>query len=533
MNPMNETKSSLATRLVLGGGAIAVLGNALGACVMFLYFSLVESGLTVPGRSRDLESNFLFFLVASGAIIGLVSIIAYLILRPLREDLVRLVSRQEVDNPQALAGRYLNLPIYVSGTSLLGWLLSGFVFTFMPPAFEQLHYGDVRLALRTLFGNYVVGAPTTVAFIYFVLEWQVRKNILALFPPETLVEVPRAFKTNVLPKMLLVSFMIGAVPLSIVSFLTLDQISQIQANKDHIDVFTAQMPLVVVFLFCLAVVTIAVLSYLMSRSVSEPIRSVSNAMRMIGKGDLNVSIPVVSNDEIGVMAAGFNRMVEGLRERDLIRETFGSYVSQEVAAEILQAPDGVRLRGELRDISILVADLRGFTHLSAQLEPQLVLRIINGYLEKMTEVIVQHAGTIDEIMGDGILVFFGAPREVPDHPRRAVECALTMQRALERLNREHGTQGLPELAMGIGINCGELVVGSIGSEKRRKYGAMGSPINAAYRVEAQTAGGEILVTPAIYERLHGGLIVHSHRVVILKGFEDPVTLYHVAGIKSA
>jgi adenylate cyclase len=348
-----------------------------------------------------------------------------------------------------------------------------------------------------------------------------------------LTDVPRTFRTNVLPKMLLLSFMIGTIPLSIVTFITLDQIGLIQSDPKRVSVFASQMPHVLIFIFALAFAALAILSFLISRSVSEPFQRMGEAMKKIREGKLNVSISVVSNDEMGVMAAGFNRMAEGLRERDFIRETFGSYVSQEVAAEILTSNAGVKLAGELRDISILVSDLRGFTRLTATMEPQLVLKMINAYLEAMTEVIVRHDGTIDEIMGDGLLVFFGAPRRLPDHARRAVECALAMQSASLLLNEEYEKQSLPSLEMGIGINCGELVVGSIGSEKRRKYGAMGSPINVAYRVEAQTSGGEILVTPEIHERLGQSLIVQSLREVTLKGIEDPMILYQVVGIKAS
>ena len=405
----------------------------------------------------------------------MVSMISYQVFRPLRTGLVHLLSGREVKSMGALAERLLNLPVHMAGVSLFGWLVSGIIFTFMPPAFEQFHLGDVRLALRLLIGMYLVGAPATVAFVYFALERRTRRSVIELFPPETLIAVPGTFETNVLPKMLLLSFMIGTIPLCVVSFITLDQIGRIQADPKYIRVFTSQMPHVLLFIFCLAVVAVAALSFLLSRSVSEPLRWTGDAMRKIREGELSVSVPVVSNDEIGFMAAGFNSMAEGLREREFIRETFGSYVSQEVAAEILASPTGVKLAGELRDMSVLVADLRGFTRLSETMEPHLVLKLINAYLEAMTEVIVGHDGTVDEIMGDGILVFFGAPREVPDHPRRAVESALSMQTALVRLNEDLERQGLPYLEMGIGINCGELVVGSIGCEKRRKYRRDGKP----------------------------------------------------------
>ena len=131
-----------------------------------------------------------------------------------------------------------------------------------------------------------------------------------------------------------------------------------------------------------------------------------------------------------------------------VRETFGRYLSEEVVAEILKSPGGVDLRGELREITILVSDLRGFTPLSERLPPQAVLEIINRYLERMTDIIIRHEGTIDEFTGDGILVFFGAPRMLPDHAGRAVACALEMQEALSKLNTEFLELGLPQLQMG-------------------------------------------------------------------------------------
>jgi adenylate cyclase len=134
-------------------------------------------------------------------------------------------------------------------------------------------------------------------------------------------------------------------------------------------------------------------------------------------------------------------------------------------------------------------------------------------------------------MGDGILVFFGVPRSDPDHPRNAVVCALEMQAAMLDLNREQRRLGLPELAMGIGINTGVAVVGTIGSEKRKKYTAMGSAINVTFRVEGQTKGGEVLVTPSVYQRLERDLEIVGLREARLKGIALPLTLYSIVGLK--
>jgi class 3 adenylate cyclase len=251
-------------------------------------------------------------------------------------------------------------------------------------------------------------------------------------------------------------------------------------------------------------------------------------MRSVRQGNLDVMVPVLTNDEIGRTGEGFNRMIKEHRELDSIRDTFGRYLSQEVVDEILKSPGGVELRGELRDITILVADLRGFTRITASLEPRQVLDLINRYLEKMTDIIVEHGGTIDEFTGDGILVFFGAPKAMPDHCPTAVKCSLEMQEAMDALNVENVRCGLPALRMGIGVNTGQLIVGNIGSEKRKKYGAVGSPINLAFRIEAETAGKEILVAPAVLPYLNGGgIVVKAGKEALLKGMDLPMTLYRI------
>lgn len=224
------------------------------------------------------------------------------------------------------------------------------------------------------------------------------------------------------------------------------------------------------------------------------------------------------------------RLAKEQAERAFIRETFGSFLSEEIVEEILKSPEDLPLGGETREITILVSDLRGFTSISESLESQQIVLLLNRYLETMTDVIIKHGGNIDEFTGDGILVFFGCPVFVPDHPVRAVACALEMQQALQRLNRENADLGLPELSMGIGINCGSLAVGIMGSKKRKKYGAIGTPINMAYRVQAQAVGGEIFVTQPVYERLGSNLRVEARREVFLKGIASPVPVYLVRGL---
>ncbi|MGO9570577.1 MAG: CHASE2 domain-containing protein [Desulfomonilaceae bacterium] len=249
----------------------------------------------------------------------------------------------------------------------------------------------------------------------------------------------------------------------------------------------------------------------------------------------SLDIPVAESSFIflpGAAVCLIFRAISTEKDRRQIRDTFGRYLSDDVVTEILKSPGGINLTGELRDVTILVSDLRGSTPMGEALEPPQVLRVINRYLDRMVAVIMRHEGTIDEFTGDGILVFFGAPRAMSDAAKRAVLCAVDMQKAMPELNRENVALGLPELRMGIGINRGQLVVGNIGSEQRKKYGAIGSAINVAFRVEAQTdrAGGEILITQSVCDRIDGPLELGPPRTVSLKGIAEPMRLYPVIGI---
>ena len=222
--------------------------------------------------------------------------------------------------------------------------------------------------------------------------------------------------------------------------------------------------------------------------------------------------------------------LEGLRERDFIRQTFGRYLSNEVVEELLGSPDGLKMSGETREVTLLVSDLRGFATISAQLMPPDVITMLNRYFEHMLDIIARYRGTVNELQGDGILAFFGAPLIADDDPERAIACAIEMQNAMVEINEEQRRCHLPELAMGIGINSGEVVVGNIGSEKRAKYSAVGSAINIAHRIETYTVGGQILISSETYNRVRS--LVHTRGTlgVEFKGCNQPVTLYDVIGI---
>lgn len=213
-----------------------------------------------------------------------------------------------------------------------------------------------------------------------------------------------------------------------------------------------------------------------------------------------------------------------------IRRTFGRYLSDEIVTTLLEDPEGQKLGGERRLITILTSDLRGFTAISERLSPEMVIKVLNFYLGCMAEVITRHNGTIDEFMGDGILILFGAPIRRQDDAQRAVVCAVEMQLAMETVNKTMEDWGLSPLEMGIGIHTGEVVVGNIGSKKRAKYGVVGSPVNLTYRIESFTTGGQILISEETFHQAGEIVQVGSSQKVTPKGIAQPLDIYEVTGV---
>ena len=233
-------------------------------------------------------------------------------------------------------------------------------------------------------------------------------------------------------------------------------------------------------------------------------------------------------DELRRSLAGKN--AELARAHELVRRAFGRYVSEEVATSILQSPEGLELGGEEREITILMSDLRGFTALAARLAPQEVIEFLNLYLEAMVDVISRYEGTIDEIIGDAILVIFGAPLASEDHAAKAVACGLAMQLAMTEVNRRLAVKGAAELQMGIGIHTGRVIVGNIGSLRRTKYAAVGSNVNLAGRIESFTTGGQLLISESTREKIKSPLQIVGQFQVEPKGATRSLQLHEIGGI---
>lgn len=218
------------------------------------------------------------------------------------------------------------------------------------------------------------------------------------------------------------------------------------------------------------------------------------------------------------------------KSSELIKKMFGRYLSTEVMNSLLEDPSALEMGGEKRMVTIMMTDLRGFTALSERLKPEQVVQMLNSYFEVMVEVILQYNGTINEIIGDALLVIFGAPQEMSDRAQRAIACAIEMQNAMTKVNEQNRVQGLPELEMGIGLNETEVIVGNIGSSKRSKYAVVGSGVNMTSRIESYTLGGQILISESVRQEVGEILRIDAQREVLPKGADTPLKIYEVGGI---
>jgi adenylate cyclase len=229
------------------------------------------------------------------------------------------------------------------------------------------------------------------------------------------------------------------------------------------------------------------LSLVLADAVSAPIIDLRDATRRVGAGDLAVRVPVVSTDETGELAASFNAMVVGLAERERLREAFGAFVDPALTERVVA--EGADLRGEMVDVSVLFLDVREFTAFAESAGAHEVVARLNALYEAVVPVILSHGGHANKFIGDGLLAVFGAPERHTDHAIRAVAAA----REIARLVRQGGAG---DLQIGVGVNSGRVVVGTIGGGGRRDFTVIGDPVNTAARVEAATrlTGDDILIT---------------------------------------
>ncbi len=277
-----------------------------------------------------------------------------------------------------------------------------------------------------------------------------------------------------------------------------------------------QLEVAIVALGGIAVAVGLLAVVLAARATADPIDAVRIALETVQSGDFDVRVPVYDGTQIGRLQLGFNRMAEGLAEREQIRETLGTYVDPDVAERILK--EGVQLEGEEVDATMMFIDVRDFTAFAEQHDAPEVVAAINALFEEAIPVIHEHGGRIDKFVGDGLLAVFGAPRRLENHADDALAVALELA--------EKVRDG--ELKIGIGLNSGPVVAGNVGGAGRFEFSVMGDAVNVAARVESATrdTGDEILISEGTRERLSSEPVeFHERGGIELKGKSTEVRLF--------
>ena len=223
-------------------------------------------------------------------------------------------------------------------------------------------------------------------------------------------------------------------------------------------------------------------------------------------------------------------LISDLTEIIRVHSAFSRYTSKEIAEYVLETPDGEKQGGKLKEVTILMSDLRGFTALSTKLSAEELIAVLNNYFEKMVEIIESYEGTVIEFLGDGMFVIFGAPKDNPRHAYNAVACAVEMENAMKKVNEWNQSHGFSQLEMGIGINSGKVVVGNIGSNQKMKYGCIGESVNLAGRIETFTTGGQIYISQYTKALIEEELVIVTEQSILPKGAKDHIKIFEIEGV---
>jgi len=221
------------------------------------------------------------------------------------------------------------------------------------------------------------------------------------------------------------------------------------------------------------------------------------------------------------------RAHERLAREEVARANYSRFLPEYVVTQMLENPDSFKLGGVLQTITILFADIRGFTRISEHAPPEKIVQLLNRYFSAMTDIIFAHGGTLDKYLGDGLMALFGAPTVTPNDASNALSTAVAMQRRLIGINLELREEGFPEIGIGIGLHTGEVTVGYIGSERRSEYTAIGDTVNTASRLESNAKGGQILVSEVTAKAARSRYTLTPREPISVKNREQPVPLFEV------
>ena len=272
-----------------------------------------------------------------------------------------------------------------------------------------------------------------------------------------------------------------------------------------------------------------------SNIVSRPIRLLVEGTKVLGQGNFQHRLPPLSvgqgRDELTDLGVAFNEMAEGLRKKELLQDSFGRYVSPEIAEMIFQSAAGPWLEAARHEVTVLFVDIRGYTHYAEHTPPGVVIEMLNQFFGLATEAIIRNGGFINKFLGDAIMAIFGAPALQPDQAYRAALAAIEIQSSVEKFNQKLLGEGKDPVVVGIGINRGEAVAGTVGSAARMEYTVVGDAVNVASRLTGAAKAGEILISRVALQPAADRLEVKPLPPLQVKGKAEPLEVFSLIGKK--
>ncbi|MBU0969515.1 MAG: adenylate/guanylate cyclase domain-containing protein [Proteobacteria bacterium] len=372
----------------------------------------------------------------------------------------------------------------------------------------------------------IASGMITMTLAFFWVEHMSQHSLVPLFFPEGDLSTVRGVKVISLSvRFAALIFAVSVVPLAVIH-LTMHRFKQMQMMDEMtLLMLVSRMEAIITQESVLFMGVAIVLSWLVAHHTRRPIKEIIRVMDHVKKGDFSQKAKVFSNDEIGAAGETLNAMTQGLRERELIKDTFGRYVDSRIRDEILKGR--VPLDGELKEATILFADLRNFTPLVAITPPKELIYVLNAYLNEMAAAIKENQGLILQFIGDEVEAVFGAPIYQADHELSAVKTALAMRHRLEQLNHKLAGEGIAPIAHGVGIHTGFVLAANIGSEDRSAYSLIGDTVNLASRIQGLTKEfkTDILVSEAVQTLLSDHYDFQPMPEIRVKGKPDPIRVF--------
>lgn len=509
MNERHKTKVYLIISLVL----IPLLANFIAVMSGFVIYQIIQ----IPRFEKALVEMEKLSPINIGSTFFIIIIIMIIYIRPIF-DLVSNKSKN-ITKLTKSKKRLLFAPIVLGFLGFCGWLLSYFLF------WVAKFILQTPLPLEYIFISFwssVLNGTVCMVLTYYINEILNRNYFIPkLIGNDKLSKYTGFVNVSIKIKFLLYYVAIALFPIFLLfSTIVTMNVSISSPGYIHQDntlsVFIVVMILIALGLF---------LTLMVSKSYQSPLLEMRNATSKIQTGDYNIEIQVRSTDEVGILGEAINDMAKGLKEKEIMKDTFGKIVDPAVRDYLLDG--NVKLGGELKEVTVLFCDIRGFTSLSEKLAPTEIVMILNRYFEKMSNCITEEKGLVNKYIGDAVMAIFGTPIKIENHAKSAVNAALKMRRAKDKLNIELQKESLPLIQNGIGIHSGIVLAGNIGSTSRMEYTVIGDTVNLSSRIEGlcKEFKKDIIISESTLSKLDDNYVYTFLDEVHVKGKSKPVKIY--------